>query len=497
MSAAIEILQSTRAFAARPLSAFIDGAFVGNGSALRDVMDPATGDVLARVADADASTVSEAVASAAVAFADGRWSGRAPAERERVLLRLAELIEANGEELAQLETLNQGKSIALSRFFDVGWSSEYARFVAGLPSKVTGDTFDFALRSPQGSDLTAMTRREPVGVVAGIAPWNFPLAIALWKILPALAAGCTAVLKPSELTPLTALRLAELAIDAGLPAGCLNVVPGDGSTGAALANDPRIAKISFTGSVETGKQIGHAASQTLARCTLELGGKNPAIFCEDVDVDVVLPAALMSAYMNQGQVCAAASRFYVHRAIVDRLVNAIGAAIGGMSVGAGMDADAQVTPLVSATHRDKVAALIDTARGGRGAVIQGVAAPERGFFISPYLIVDPPADSRIQCEEVFGPVITVTPFDDYSDVVDAANNTPFGLGASIWTNDLGRSMRMARKVRAGTVWINTHSILDPAMPFGGFKQSGIGREFGKDALLPFLETKSICIATAS
>ncbi len=490
-------LPSTHAFAARPLAAFIDGAFVDGVGHAREILDPATGDVLATVTDADEATVGRAVASAAAAFADGRWSTRAPAERERTLVRLADLIETNGEELAQLETLNQGKSIALSRFFDVGWSAEYARFIAGLPSKTTGDTFDFALRGPPGVDLTAMTRCEPIGVVAGIAPWNFPLAIALWKVLPALAAGCTAVLKPSELTPLTALRLGELAIEAGLPTGCLNVVPGAAAAGAALASDPRVAKISFTGSVATGKHVGRAAAETLARCTLELGGKNPAIFCEDVDIDAVLPAALMAAYMNQGQVCAAASRFYVHRAVANRLIDAIGGAIADMSVGSGLDADAQVTPLVSASHRTSVEALIDTARSGPATVIQGVATPDRGFFVSPHLIVDPTADSRVQREEIFGPVVTITPFDDYSKVVTAANDTPFGLGASIWTNDLARAMGMAKKVRAGTVWINTHSVLDPAMPFGGFKQSGIGREFGRHALSPFLETKSICIATAA
>lgn len=496
MSQTTAPLAATLSFAARPLTAFIDGDFVGAGEAQpRDVLNPATGEVLARVADATPAMVDRAVASAAAATKDGRWSARAPAERERVLHKLADLIEENGEQLAQLETLNQGKSIALSRFFDVGWSAQYARFIAGLPTKITGDTFDFALPGPPGIEITAMTRREPIGVVAGIAPWNFPLAIALWKVLPALAAGCTAVLKPSELTPLSALRLAELALEAGIPAGCLNVVPGAGDVGQALASHPGVAKISFTGSVATGKRVGQAALENLARCTLELGGKNPAIMCEDVDVDAVLPAALMAAYMNQGQVCAAASRFYAHRSIVDRLVDAIGTAIGAMSVGAGMDPDAQVTPLVSAAQRDRVEALLETARGGRSSVVAGAASPDRGFYVSPHLIVDPGADARVQREEIFGPVITVTPFDDYADVVDLANDTPFGLGASIWTNDLARALRMAKGVKAGTVWINTHSILDPAMPFGGFKQSGIGREFGKDALLPFLETKSICIAT--
>ncbi len=490
-------LSPARNFAGRRLGAYIDGQIVQSpGSSLRDIFDPATGQVLAQVFDSDAATVDAAVASAKRAFEDGRWSSRPAPERERVLMRLADLIETNGEELAELETLNQGKSIGLSRFFDVAWSVNYVRYIAGLATKVTGETLDLSIGFPPGVRYTGMTLREPIGVVAGIAPWNFPLAIGLWKVIPALAAGCTAVLKPSELTPLTALRLAELATEAGLPAGALNVVPGAGATGQALASHRDVAKITFTGSAATGRRVGQAALENLSRFTLELGGKNPAIFCEDVDVAAALPGAITAAYLNQGQVCAAASRFYVHRKRLDAMVEALSGAIQTMSIGPGMDPTAQINPLVSAAQRDRVQSFLDGVdRSGATTIVRGDAAPEQGYFVSPHLILNPSADAAVQREEVFGPVLTITPFDDYDEVVAAANDSPYGLGASIWTNDLARSMRMTRAIRAGTVWVNTHALLDPAMPFGGFKQSGIGREFGKDALGPFLETKSVCIAT--
>ncbi len=361
MAELTELLPATRAALGRRTGAFIDGAFAPDaGTSAREIIDPATGDTLAEVLDADDATVDRAVVSARAAFEDGRWSTRAPSERERVMHRFADLIADHAEELAQLETLNQGKSLGLARGFDVGWSVGYLRYVAGLPTKTTGDALELS-QPPPGLDYTAWTRREAIGVVAGIAPWNFPLAIALWKVAPALAAGCTAVLKPSELTPLTALRFAELAVEAGLPDGCLNVVPGSGpGAGAALCAHRDVAKISFTGSVATGKAVGRAALDTLARCTLELGGKNPAVFCEDVDVEAALPAALVAAYLNQGQVCAAASRFYVHRKVLDRLVGAMSAAIGAMRIGPGLDLSAEVTPLVSQAHRDRVQAIIRT-----------------------------------------------------------------------------------------------------------------------------------------
>jgi phenylacetaldehyde dehydrogenase len=485
-----------RQFAARGLGAYIGGRAVEGDGAERAIRDPATEEVIGIVRDCSPALVDRAVRSARRAFDDGYWTDMAPAVRERILFRFAELVEQHGEFLAQVETLNQGKSIRLSRAVDVGYSVEFMRFVAGLPTKLTGDTLSLSRNLP-GASHTAFTRHEPIGVVAAIAPWNFPMAIALWKIFPALAAGCTVVLKPSEITPLSALRLAELATEAGLPDGCLNIVVGDGRvTGSALVAHDDISKIAFTGSTAAGKEIARNAVDGLKRVSLELGGKNPAIFCEDVDVAGILPGALAAAFLNQGQVCAAASRIYAHRAICDGLIAGMNDAIRTMTIGSGMDPDSQINPLVSAGHRDKVIAYLEEARAsGSAVVLDGGQTQPRGFFVAPHIVVDPGERSRIQREEVFGPVVTITPFDDYGEALRLANDTQMGLTASIWTNDLQRTMAMSRKLQAGTVWVNNHSMLDAAMPFGGFKQSGHGRDFGKDALLAFTESKSVCITT--
>lgn len=491
-------LPQVLAFARRGHGAFIDGQAVKAGTGPgRAVHDPATEQMIGEVEDSDAATVERAVASARRAFDDGRWSGRTPAARERVLSRFADLVEANGEELAQLETLNQGKSINLSRGGEIAASVGFMRYIAGLPTKHSGELLELSAPRPPGFSYTAWTKHEPVGVVAGISPWNFPLMIALWKIFPALAAGCTTVLKPSEITPLTALRLAELAIEAGLPEGCFNIVNGPGAgAGAALVSNPGVNKISFTGSTLAGKAIARSAVDNLTRCTLELGGKNPAIFCEDVDIDAILPGVLIATFLNQGQVCTAASRLYVHRKVHDRLVDALANLLGTMKMGPGIDPRTQINPLVSRQHKDKVEGFLADVRADPGAKVIG-EQPDiaRGYFVAPTIVLDPAPDSRLQREEVFGPIIGITPFDDYAEAVRLANDTPMGLGASVWTNDLARTMAISSALKAGTVWVNTHNLLDPAMPFGGFKSSGIGREFGWDALSAYTEVKSVCIAT--
>jgi phenylacetaldehyde dehydrogenase len=474
---------------------FIEGERVASdGAATLPVFDPSSGRIIAQAVDATAQDVDRAVRSADAAFRDGRWRHMRPADRERILLKFAELVVEKGEVFAQLETLEQGKSIAISRMFEVGASSEWMRYVAGLSTKISGRTFDTSL--PGGPQhWTTYTRREPIGVVAGIAPWNFPMMIALWKVMPALAAGCSIVLKPSEYTPLTAVMLAQTAVEAGVPAGVFNVITGGGAVaGTALTEHPLVAKISFTGSTATGKAIGRTAMDNMTRVTLELGGKNPAIVLKDADLASVVPGLMAGGFLNGGQVCAAASRVYVEDALFDDLVGALRGAIGGMTVGAGMDPTAQVNPLVSSTHQAKVQAYLEDARANGADIITGAAVPDEGYFVSPTLVLDPDERLKLTREEVFGPVLGVTRVANAEEAVARANDSLLGLGASLWTRDLGAAMNLTPRIEAGTVWVNSHIYIDPNMPFGGFKQSGVGRDFGVDWLDAYTELKSVCIS---
>ncbi|VXC15207.1 phenylacetaldehyde dehydrogenase [Burkholderia sp. 8Y] len=492
----IEIDVRVRAFLDRELGLFIDGAARPAHSARRlDVFDPSTGEVLTTVPDADTADVDRAVTNARETFDQRVWSGLRPAERERILLRLADVIEAHGEELAQLETLNQGKSIDIARAIEVGATVEYVRYMAGWATKITGETLDVSIPFPPGARYTAFTRKEPVGVVAGIVPWNFPLMIAVWKLIPALAAGCTIVIKPSPETPLTALRLAELAVEAGVPAGVFNVVTGGRECGAALASHTGIAKISFTGSTPTGKLIGAAAVQNMTRFSLELGGKNPAVMLADVDADQAVQGALAGGFLNQGQVCAAVSRIYVHRSKYRQIADGLADIARSMTLGPGLDPAAQVNPLVSAHHRARVEEHIARAKAdGLRFLAGGSPVEEKGYYVKPTVIADVPFDAALIRDEVFGPVLALVPFDDPKEALRLANDSPYGLAASLWTNDLRAAMNLVPQMEAGTVWVNCHVPLDPSMPFGGYKQSGIGREFGKYAVEGFTETKSVCIA---
>lgn len=491
----IDLLPAVRAFPATLAGAFVDGAAIVGGGTPIDIVDPASEDVIASIAEADTDVVDRAVRSADAAFRDGRWRTLRPAERERILLRFADLVERDGEMLAQLESWNQGKSINIARAIDVGASVEYMRYVAGLATKVTGLTLDLSIPIVPGQRYHAYTRAEAVGVVAAIAPWNFSVMIALWKVMPSLAAGCTVVLKPSEFTPLTAFRLAELAMEAGVPAGVFNVVHGRGGvTGRTLVAHDLVRKISFTGSTTTGTAIGQAAIGRMARVSLELGGKNPALVLKDADLSRTVPGLLAAAFLNGGQVCAALSRIYVERPVYDDLVAALHGAVGGMTLGAGLDPDAQLNPLVSADHRDKVRRHLAAAEQAGATLLGGAVAPDRGWYVSPTLVTGAGADAAIQRDEVFGPVLSVTPVDDIDRAVELVNDTPYGLTASVWTNDLGRAMDLIPRVEAGTVYVNTHVPVDPNLPFGGYKQSGMGRDFGPGALDAYLERKSVCIA---
>ncbi|KOF52114.1 aldehyde dehydrogenase, partial [Achromobacter sp. DMS1] len=424
------------------------------------------------------------------------WRDLLPADRERLLLRLADLVERHGEALARLETLNNGKLLSVARALEVGAGAQWLRYMAGWATKLTGETLGLSIAFPPGVKYSGHTLPQPVGVVAAIIPWNFPLLMAIWKIAPALAAGCTVVLKPAEETPLTALRLAELALEAGFPPGVVNVVTGRGETaGAALAAHPGIDKIAFTGSTEVGKRIGHAAMDGMKRVSLELGGKSPVIVLDDCDADRAVQGAAAAIFFNQGQVCTAGSRLYVQRALYDKVTEGLADLAAGLALGSGFDPATQIGPLVSARHQRRVLDYIGIGKAEGARVLAGGAAVDgEGYFLRPTVFSEAPPAARILREEIFGPVVVAQPFDDLEEAARLANDSDFGLGASIWSNDLARVQRLIPRIDAGTVWVNTHNMLDPNMPFGGFKQSGIGREHGRAVIEMYLEKKSVCIA---
>lgn len=459
------------------------------------VFDPATGVQIAAVPRGGAEDVNAAVRAAKSALA-GDWSRLLPVQRQRLMLKLADLIDENGEELAQLETINNGKSVMISRLIEVVSSAEYVRYMAGWATKIEGSTLDVSIPVPPGARYQAFTRKEPVGIVGAITPWNFPLNMACWKIAPALACGCTVVLKPAEETPLTAIRLAELCLEAGFPPGVVNVVTGVGEeAGAALAAHPDINKITFTGSTETGKIIGIQAMRDMKRVTLELGGKAPMIMFDDMDLDQLAIAAQIGVLFNSGQTCCAGARIYAQQSIYKRVVETLADITGSLTIGSGLNPTNQINPLVSAKHQAHVRACI--ARGieeGATPLLGRKPHTGDGFFVRPQIFTDVRQEMSIMQDEVFGPVVTITPFVDPAEAIRLANDTRYGLGASIWTTDLNKMLRYVPQIQAGTVWVNAHNLPDQNMPFGGFKQSGIGREHGRGALDNYLETKSVCIA---
>ena len=476
---------------------FIDGREIMPASnRFLAVVDPATEMTVAEAPDSDAADVDGAVASARRAFEDSAWSRLRPADRENLLYKLSTLIERHGEELSALETLQSGKLRGVARMIDVGSGAEFVRYVAGWATKLEGQTFDHSIPFPPGSQYFTYTRREPVGVVGAVVPWNFPLAIALWKVAPALATGCTIVLKPAEETPLTALRLAEIVMEAGFPPGVLNVVCGRGAgAGAALTRHPGLNKLSFTGSTEVGKMIGHAAVENMTRFTLELGGKSPVIVLGDADPEAAATGAAMGIFFNQGQVCTAGSRLYVHRSIFDKVLGGLAAAAESMKIGSGFDPDTQLGPLVSRRQFERVMGHIDSAkREGATTLTGGDRALDGGYFIKPTVFVDTKASMRIVREEVFGPVVVAMPFDDIEEAIRQANDTPYGLGASVWSTNLSAVHRIVPRIRAGIVWVNTHNMLDNNLPFGGCKQSGYGRDLGRAAVESYTEVKSVCMS---
>lgn len=492
----VAVLDSVGRFLARPHGLYIDGGWQESNSSSRlNIFNPADGQQISTSADANEHDVDKAVTSAWRAFTSGVWANMLPAGREKILLRFADLLEQNAEELAQLETLEQGKSINIARAFEVGCTLNWMRYTAGLTTKISGRTLDVSIPMPEGARYQAWTRKEPVGVVAGIVPWNFPLLIGMWKVMPALAAGCSIVVKPSETTPLTLLRMAELASQAGVPDGVFNVVTGSGGVcGKALTQHPLISKVSFTGSTQTGKGIARAAADSLTRVTLELGGKNPAIVLKDADPAMVIEGLMAGSFLNQGQVCAASSRIYIEAPLFDTLVSGFEQAVKSFSVGAGMDTDAHINPVVSKAHQQKVAAYLDDAKQHRAELICGNSGPKgEGYYIAPTLVINPSPELRLTQEEVFGPVVNLVRINDAQEGLTLANDSQYGLTASLWTRDLAAAMNYTSRIQAGTVWVNSHTLIDANMPFGGMKQSGLGRDFGPDWLDAYTETKSVCV----
>ena len=478
----------------QPVKMLIGGQWVESASGKTfDTINPSTGEVLARVAEGDAEDMNRAVAAARKAFESGPWPRLTPSQRGRLLWKVAELIEKNAEELAQLETLDNGKPIKYSRASDVPLTADHFRYFAGWATKLEGDTIPVSI-----PNMFTYTLREPMGVVGQIIPWNFPLQMASWKLAPALACGNTVILKPAEQTPLTALRLGELICEAGFPEGVVNIVPGFGETaGAALASHPDVDKIAFTGSTEVGKKILQASVGNLKRVTLELGGKSPNIIFPDADMKYAVRGAMNAIFFNQGQVCTAGSRLFVHKSVYDSVLSGLTDNVRKMKLGLGIDPNTDLGPLVSQEQLERVTGYIETGkREGAKATTGGERAGKelaKGYFVQPTVFDNVHDDMTLAREEIFGPVVVALPFEDLEEVAARANRSIYGLAAGVWTSDVKKVHKMAAALKAGVIWVNTYNMFDAAAPFGGYKQSGYGREMGHAVLDAYTQIKTVWI----
>jgi phenylacetaldehyde dehydrogenase len=473
----------------------IDGNWVEAASGRTfTTLEPASEAPLAEVPAGDKQDVDRAVRAARRAFESGAWPRTTPSERGRALWKLADLIERHAEEFAQLETLDNGKPLKVARTADVPLVVDHFRYYAGWATKVEGETIPVSI---PGQHFLNYTLREPVGVVAQIIPWNFPLLMAAWKLGAALACGNTVVLKPAEQTPLSALRLAELIDEAGFPPGVVNVVTGLGETaGAALAEHPDVDKVAFTGSTEVGQKIMRAASGNLKRVSLELGGKSPNIIFADADLDAAAVGAASAIYFNHGQCCCAGSRLYVEQKAYDRVVPRLIDYAEKIKLGPGMDLATEMGPLVSSEQFERVTGYLEAGRKEGAEIVAGGGRPprfERGYFVAPTVFTGTRPEMKILREEIFGPVVCAVPFKEPEEVVAHGNDTHYGLAAAVWTQDISKAHRLAERLRAGTVWVNCYNVFDAASPFGGYKQSGFGREMGKAALELYTQLKSVWV----
>jgi len=489
----VQIDDKVTSFLSKNRKMLINGKWVEAASGKTfPTYNPATGEVLARVAEGDRDDIERAVKAARMAFDTGPWSKMTPSERGRLIWKLADLLEQHLEEFAELEMLDNGKPLKMARIADVPLAVDLFRYMAGWATKIEGNTIPLSA----GGKYLAYTVREPVGVVGQIIPWNFPLLMAAWKLGPALATGCTVVLKPAEQTPLSSLRLGELIQEAGFPDGVVNIVPGYGETaGAALAAHPDVDKVAFTGSTEVGKLILQAAAGNLKKVSLELGGKSPNVVFGDGDLDTAIAGSANAIFFNHGQCCSAGSRLYVEKGIFDKVVEGVSARAKKINVGPGWEATSDMGPLVSEEQLNRVCSYLESGRAeGAKAVVGGERQGDKGYFVKPTVLVNTNDNMKVVREEIFGPVVTAMPFKDHEDLLKQANNTIYGLAAGIWTRDISKAHRLASQLRAGTVWINCYNVFDAALPFGGYKQSGWGREMGHDALEMYTEVKAVCTA---
>ncbi|MCL6509232.1 MAG: aldehyde dehydrogenase family protein [Anaerolineae bacterium] len=492
----ISLLPAVQDFLRRPKRLFINNAFVEPASGkTMPTEDPASGDVLDHIPAGDAADVDLAVRAARKAF-EGEWRAMSPTQRAACMFKLADLIEQHAEEFAEIESLDVGKTITSARAIDVPFTVYLWRYYAGWATKLYGKTLDLSL--PPGDTFFSYVRREPVGVVGCIIPWNYPLAQVSFKIAPALAAGCTTVVKPAEQASLANLRLAELIAEAGFPAGAVNIVTGLGETaGAALAEHPDVNKISFTGSTAVGKLIMQAAGRSnLKRLTLELGGKSPTIVFADASMDEAIPTAAAAIFNNSGQVCNAGSRLYVQRSAFERVLEGVADYARHLQIGVGLDERTQLGPLVTREQKARVLSYMQQGlEGGARPIVGGpdLLRDVPGNFVHPTIFVNTTAEMSIVREEIFGPVLVAMPFDDPDEIAPVANQTHYGLAATIFTRDISRAHKLAARLNAGAIWINCFGVFDPNLPFGGFKQSGMGREFSQEGIEAFTELKAVTV----
>jgi phenylacetaldehyde dehydrogenase len=482
-------------FIATERKLFIDGDWVDAASGRTFITpNPATGESLATVAEGDEQDIDRAVRAARRAFEEGPWTRMTPSDRGRLIWRIGDLILEHLDELAQLETLDNGKPYGVAQVADVPLAADLFHYMAGWATKIEGNSINVSVPFAPGANFHAYTLREPIGVVGQIIPWNFPLLMAAWKLGPALAAGNCVVLKPAEQTPLSALRLAELIAEAGVPDGVVNVVTGFGETaGAALAAHDGVDKVAFTGSTEVGKLIVQAATGNLKKLTLELGGKSPNIVFSDADPEGAIAGAANAIFFNHGQCCVAGSRLFVQEDRFEEVVAGVTEIAKSITLGDGMDPETQMGPLVSDEQLQRVTGFLESGKSeGATARTGGGRRGDRGYFVEPTVLTNTRPDMRVVREEIFGPVVVAAPFQTLDDIAQVANDTPYGLGAGIWTKDISKAHLLAKKIRAGTIWINCYNIFDAALPFGGYKQSGWGREMGHQVLESYTEVKSVC-----